>query len=307
VYIARNGNDMVFRDVTNPTEKTLTNLLAGTWDGILPDTIAYPNPVTGIALFNRIQKNYRELHVQDANGSLPAPVQLSIGHRRVGWWNTPGNSTTVTTHGMGHTATGTATARTVATTSLLASLRRVGFVTGNNPGLSAGTRNNALQFCRGGFVGTLYEGGIVYRARFGLPQILAGMRWFVGLTGSAAVIGNVNPSTLTNIVGFGIDAGDTNVQLMQNDAAGTATKTDTGINGRTLNSVFDVFLAVWPDSAVWSCYLKRWDVDQYFDDQVTVDMPAQTQLLSPQIWINTGATTGTVAIDVCQQYIETNL
>ena len=52
-------------------------------------------------------------------------------------------------------------------------------------------------------------------------------RFFMGLK-PAANPTDVNPSTLANIVGMGWDSADTNVQIMTNDASGTATKIDLG-------------------------------------------------------------------------------
>lgn len=53
---------------------------------------------------------------------------------------------------------------------------------------------------------------------------------FIGWGPGVGTMGNtVIPSALTDIVGFGKDQGDTNLQFMVNNNAGTATKTDTGI------------------------------------------------------------------------------
>lgn len=47
--------------------------------------------------------------------------------------------------------------------------------------------------------------------------------------GSAAITGSTVPSSLLNSIALGRDAGDTNLQFMINNAAGTAAKTDLGV------------------------------------------------------------------------------
>ena len=54
------------------------------------------------------------------------------------------------------------------------------------------------------------------------------VRSFSGMKATTSSIGNVDPSTLTQIIGIGNDSGDTNMQIMHNDTAGTATKLDLG-------------------------------------------------------------------------------
>jgi len=53
-------------------------------------------------------------------------------------------------------------------------------------------------------------------------------RLFVGLRNSAASATDVDPSTYTDIIGVGYDSADTQVQIMHNDASGTATKVALG-------------------------------------------------------------------------------
>lgn len=59
-------------------------------------------------------------------------------------------------------------------------------------------------------------------------SIGANSRVFVGLSNSLADIGDVDISTLTNIIGLGKDVTDVNLQIMHNDASGIATKIDLG-------------------------------------------------------------------------------
>lgn len=219
-------------------------------------------------------------------------------------WTAQGNGTTVGLLGFGNTITGTATTRTVATGSLAASLRQLAYVSAAVAGSSAGTRHAALQFWRGDAAG---RGGFLYTTKFVVDTVTAGMRWFVGLLGSAAVIGNVNPSTLTNIIGIAIDAGQTTVRVMNNDGAGAATVLDLGASfpAATAGAVYEVTLFAAPNSAEIYYRVRRIDVAAVAEGVLTADIPASTTLLSPQIWVNNGAAAAAVAISPVSQYIAT--
>lgn len=92
--------------------------------------------------------------------------------------------------------------------------------TGAGAGASAGLQSQQ---------GFWREVGFTYEFRGGIETLVAGARLFIGVRGSTGLTLNVDPSSWLQIVGFGLDAADTNIQLMHNDGAGTATKTDTGI------------------------------------------------------------------------------
>jgi hypothetical protein len=70
---------------------------------------------------------------------------------------------------------------------------------------------------------------------------VANARLFVGYhIGSS--LGNVNPSTLTSIIGVAADTGDTNLQIIHNDASGLCTKIDLGSAFPSNTSSLDFYL-----------------------------------------------------------------
>lgn len=71
-----------------------------------------------------------------------------------------------------------------------------------------------------------YECWLSWRAA--VLDKISSARMFMGVTGTVAALTNVNPATLTNLVGFGHDAGGANYKLFY---GGTAAQTpiDTGI------------------------------------------------------------------------------
>jgi acyl CoA:acetate/3-ketoacid CoA transferase alpha subunit len=99
-------------------------------------------------------------------------------------------------------------------------------------------------------------GGFLYTGEFNISDtaFVAGTHNFWGLASSTSdlLIGGVNndqPSALTNIIAFANDSGDANLQIMYNDATGTATKTDLGSSfpsNRTAGAAI---------TTIYSCYL----------------------------------------------------
>jgi hypothetical protein len=239
---------------------------------------------------------------------LDTVLQPNIFGNSIGWFRPVGNSTTISLMGLNNTASGTATSRTVATTSLLASTRRAGFVSAATAGSSAGTRHGSGQFWRGNAAGL---GGFFFVARFGMSDAaaVAGARSFIGLSATAGVLSNADPSTNTNIVGVGHDGADSNLSIIHNDGTGTATKVALGANflANTLSAdLYELALFAAPNGADVGYRVERLNTGDVASGTLTTDLPANTALLSPQLWRNNGATALAVGIDVVSQYIETD-
>ena len=144
--------------------------------------------------------------------------------------------------------------------------------------------------------------------RFGFLLLPAGYRIFHGLYGTAGVIGNVDPSTLLNLVGFGKDTGDTNLQFMHNDGAGTATKIDTGLTLAT-STVYDLrfFCASAAGTIYWSAQTLTGGGSLITGDTAaSANIPTGTQGLAIQNWCNNGATASAIDPHWMNYYIETD-
>ena len=160
------------------------------------------------------------------------------------------NSTTIdTTAGVTLSTSGTNTARSVGTTSYATRGIRLG-VTASvvATGRYSGMRGSALLW--------YVTGGFLYTGEFNISDtaFATGTHNFWGLASSTSdlVIGDVannQPSALTNIIAFANDSGDANLQIMYNDATGTATKTDLG-SSFPANRTAGVAI-----TTVYSCYL----------------------------------------------------
>ncbi|CAB5216942.1 hypothetical protein UFOVP200_20 [uncultured Caudovirales phage] len=145
--------------------------------------------------------------------------------------NINNNSTTVVSEGgITMSSSASTTAQTVASTNFATKqirLRYSGTVVSG--GRYTGTRGSSLLW--------YIHGGFRYVCDFNISDTAysAGCQQFYGLSGvitdlAYGGVGGTLVSTLTNIIGIGSEVGDTNLQVFHNDATGTATKIDLGVN-----------------------------------------------------------------------------
>jgi hypothetical protein len=160
------------------------------------------------------------------------------------------NSTTFdSSTGLTLSTSGTNTARSVATTSYATKSIRMG-VTASIVG------TGRYSGIRGGVLLWYVTGGFMYIGEFNISDTATatGTHNFWGLASSTSdlLIGGISndqPSALTNIIAFANDSGDANLQIMHNDASGTATKIDLGASfpsNRTAGAAI---------TTIYSCYL----------------------------------------------------
>lgn len=265
-------------------------------------------PADTVKLYARSGARY--LAAIKGPGGQDTSLQPHLGGNRVGRWLPPGNATTAPlADGIAApTATGTATARNVATTTLASAMRRLGYVSAATAGSLAGPRMAAAQFFRGD--GTA-KGGFDLRVRF-VPSdaaTVAGARMFVGLAAATAAPTNVDPSTLVNIIGIGEDTGDTNLSIMHNDGAGVATEIALGANFPANGLSADAYgLELFCPSGGGDVRyrVERLNTAHVAEGVLSTDLPTATTLLAIQMWRSNNATALAVGIDLCGLYIETD-
>jgi hypothetical protein len=166
------------------------------------------------------------------------------------------NSTTVDTVGGVTLATsGTTVARAISATSYATRSIRLG-VTASivATGGYSGMRGSALLW--------YVSGGFLFTGEFNISDTATatGTHNFWGLASSTSdlTIGgaaNDQPSSLTNIIAFANDSGDTNLQIMCNNASGIATKIDLGSSfpsnrtaGNDITTIYSCYLYNAPNS-----------------------------------------------------------
>jgi hypothetical protein len=288
--------------VTSSTDLQTRSVAIGEYTSTSPST-----PSAGLVSFARKRAGIT-FHSRLQSGGIETFVQPHFLSKTVAWAQPNGNSTIYTAVGLALSPTGTATARSVATTNLFTQWRRIGYVTGAAAGDVAGVRNNQLQYYRGDGPG---KGGFLYAVEFGFSSAatVANERALFGMWSLAAAMTNVDPATLTNIFAIGKDAGDATLRIFTNDASGTATEIDLGANfpANTNNTDrYEFWIYAPQNGSSIFYYLRRKNTTDFVEGEVSTNLPTSTTLLTPHAWITNGGTTLASAFDIGIQYMETD-
>jgi hypothetical protein len=232
----------------------------------------------------------------------------SIGN--IAWWVPKPGSTAIDAVGaIAPSATGTATLRTPASTSLATGLKRVGFVSGSSANSVAGGRSTIAPWWRGNAAGA---GGfhVVFRFLISDASIVTTGRMFVGLTQSTSAPTDVDISTLTNIIGVGTDANDTVLQLY---AAGASAQSRSSLGSKfpanTTNAdVYELMLDCRPNATTVSYKLTRINTGDATSGVISdaAKLPSSTTFLAQQLWRTNGSTAAAVGIDLVSFHGETD-
>lgn len=258
----------------------------------------------------------RQMPAFVGSSGLDVTLQPHLTRNKVARWNPPGNATTVPgVDGTGApTALGTATARNVATTRRFTRMKRLGYVSAATAAAFAGHYNPAAltQYTIGNGAG---EGGFHLIYRFGCSDAatVAGARQFVGLSSSTATPANVEPSTLTNSIGVGHGAADTNLKLFFGGSAAQA-PVDLGANfpANTLSvDPYELALFAAPGSQNVGWRVENLRTGDAAEGTITnttpgTTLPANTTFLGPRAWRCNNATLLAVGLDVAGWSIETD-
>lgn len=146
--------------------------------------------------------------------------------------------------------------------------------------------------------------------RFGCSDAatVADARSFYGFRDTAGNTGNVNPSTLLNIIGMGTDAGEANFSIMHNDGSGTATKIPLGSDfpDHTLSvDVYELALFAPPNASFVNYQVTRLNTGNVATGTITTDLPSNTTFLAWQMYRSNNTTALAVGVDLMRVYIET--
>ena len=274
----------------------------------LPDTPSPTVPSDGYGTIFIKKIGGRMMAAQIGPSGLDTTLQANLGGNKVALWMPPGGSTTVPgVFGMAAlTATGTATARAIATTNLLTRMTRLGFVSAVTAGALAGAREVVAKYTTGAGPGL---GGFFARYRFGVsdPAVVAGARMFIGLDAATAAPTNVEPSTKVNCIGVAQISTSSNLNIVYGNAT-AKTPIDLGANfpANTAADAYELNLFSPPAGGVhW--HVRRLNTAFEASGFVTsMEAPSATTLLCHQLWRCNNATALAVGLDVCGIYIETD-
>lgn len=144
--------------------------------------------------------------------------------------------------------------------------------------------------------------------RISLTTLQATGMGFFGLYGSTAALATtLTLSAAINCIGIGFQRGThTRWQLVANDDTGAPTLTDMGASfAIATGGVLTIFIAAPPNGSSVRVRVVDEVSGAVFEQEVTADMPAKTQFLSPRLFMNNGATAAAVAYDCSGVYLET--
>jgi len=244
---------------------------------------------------------------------LDSSLQPLLARNKVGYWNPQGNAATAAGI-FGFTAptiTGfTATARNVATTNQFTRFRRLGYVSAATVGAVGQWRVAAAQFTAGDGAGV---GGFTFIIRFGISDAatVSGARMFVGMR-NVVTPTNVEPNTITQGIGIGHGAADTNLLLFYGGSA-AQTPIDLGANFPITAASVEMYeLALFASPSTQTI---QYEVTRLSNGMVATGtlsgtpgtaVPNSTTLIGPWAYRTNNATALAVGLDVASAYIETD-
>lgn len=280
------------------------------------DTVVTTNPGAAASGHMTVYSKYvsgRAMLKAVGPSGLDYAAQPWMARNKIGVWQPQGNSTVLPgVFGYtGPTIVGTLTSRNVATTNGFNMLRRIGIVTAATAGSLASYRIAAAQVT----TGTGSGGGFHKIMRFGISDavLVSGARMFMGMSSSTSAPTNVEPSTLTNSIGIGHGAADTNMMLFY---GGSTKQTPINLGANfpidTNTSAYELALFSPPSGAGEINYeVTNLNNGYVATGTITpaggVALPGSTTLLSYAWGYRTNnATAAAVGLDIAGDYIETD-
>ncbi len=137
--------------------------------------------------------------------------------------------------------------------------------------------------------------------------VVAGARMFCGFSTATGAPTNIEPNTLTNCVGVGQLSTSSNLHVIHNDGAGTATVIDLGANfpadGNT--NAYSVSFVSLANGTSIDYTVTRIGTAFVATGTIATDLPVSNVLMAVQLWRTNNATALAVALDLISLYIET--
>ncbi len=273
---------------------------------VLPGLAAAPSPPASgkLAVYARTRAGAPWLDVMRPSGR-DFPLQAHLGVNRVATWS-PSSSTTVNTEGLPITSVGTVSTPTLAATNLATSMRRWRLTSAATADSAAEQRSAGWACWRGNAAGL---GGWTFVTRLSLATLQATGMGFFGLYGSTSALATtLTLATVVNCFGIGFQRGThTRWQIVHNDASGAPTLINASATfALATDAVVTLIVAASPNAgSVWVRIVDE-PSGTVFERELTTDLPANTQFLSPRLYMNNGATAAAVAFDCSGVYVETD-
>ena len=299
-------------DVIGTSSTNWTGISFDVWDDennvfVVPKhpSVPSPPPAGYVGIFAKSQAN-RHMPAFIGPSGLDSVLQPHMAKNGWAEWKPAGNATTISAIGSAAlTATGTATAKNYATTSLHTRSTGVDFLVTTAAATAVAGFYSPAAVARyrvtDGFQ-------MIFRVAPATGGTVATRRFFCGMSTSTAAPTDVDPSTLTNICGAGYSNADTNWQLY---FGGTATvKVNTGIAKPAADRVgpFTVIVFAPPGGT----YIAAEVVDEVtgttFESLTTTstNIMAATTAAGPRAYHSVGGTSSVVGLTLFSGYMETD-
>lgn len=196
--------------------------------------------------------------------------------------------------------TGTTTVPALTTADVSNSIYKVQYVTPNGTNQICYVLLNTLLIAIGPSASI---GGFRWRARAGGNSTVTNQRAYFGLRGVTTNPTSVEPSSQTNIIGFGYDSGSTNLFVMHNDGAGAATTIDLGSNFPVAaGELYDFELTCAPGGGTVDYSIRRLNTGDTLSGTLSTNLPATSQFLSGALWVATAGTAGIAQLWFVNQF-----
>lgn len=235
-------------------------------------------------------------------------LQTYIGDGQISMWSGNNGSSSFTNYGaIAGSTQGTPNNANIALTSKVQSITavevlQVSLTTSN----IASWRFTAPQWVRGNNVG----GGFFFHMRNAPATGCSNtaMRFFMGMRQSLSLPADAEPSSYTNIIGFGWDSADEKCQIFTNDGSGAATKTDMGaswpvpVTDRSV--MYDVFIFAPPNTSSIFVTVINIANGATYSGEFSTDIPAQTTYLGPLTYTSVGGVSAVSGIRFASCFLQ---
>jgi hypothetical protein len=245
--------------------------------------------------------------VVDGSNPSPKPIAVDRGSANITEILVFGNGTTsVTTVGNTLSVSGTASSPFMDFSQIPVSMfRRLQYASTAATNSPAGFRMPTANLVVNGSSSTS-GGGFRTTIGFGISALTSSTMAFIGVwTGTSAM--SVAPSSMTNIVGVGIDPGDSNLHLFYNDGSGAATKTSLGTSFGLSTSPLDFYrltIVCARPTVGFHYQLINLRTNSVTSGFVSSNIPTLATNMSTACYVNTGTSSTANSIQFSHVYAE---
>ena len=213
------------------------------------------------------------------------------------------NSAVITSNGIVRTDIGTLTAVAPSSSNYFTAYSRSKWASAASAGSSCGFSPNGLSAWRGNAAGL---GGFYLLIRGGIETYQTDARMFLGLYASTSAIGNVDPSTLLDMVGIGCDGAQTTLRVFHNDGAGAATAVDLGASFPTNSgqTMYEAVFSAETNGSDIKYRVENLNSGVIAEGTLSTNLPTNTVFMGPHMWYNNNATAAAVELAIGNLYLE---